>query len=339
MEELQKGHLTLEERQQVYVMHGQGKRDSEIAKIIGRDRTVVWRERKRNRPPAFVASGISDLERAKYAHDKAVRRRSDCKRVKRGPLNLVRVRERISTLLENHYSPEAIAHILTHSDLGVKLSGKTIRRWIKKEAPELRQHLPERGIPRRSRMTRRKRRQSSEQAAPKKRNISERSSEANERMSAGHLEGDAIVCRKSKTAIISVSDRKTRRRWYRKVDNLQAQTVLLALIALLREIPPALRKTITFDNGSEFAFWYKLEILLGITVYFCDPYCAWQKGTVEHSNKEFRRFVPKGTDLALISDEQIARIELALNSKPMNCIGMASAGEAWQRETAPLSLH
>ena len=337
--ERKKGHLCLEERQQIYAMHERGESDSRIAKIVGRHRSVIGRELKRNRAPMFVASHISPLERAKYAHDKALRRRSDCKRGRRGPLKLAAVRERMIVLLNNHYSPEAIAHIISESDLGLNLSGKTIRRWIKKEAPELRQYLPQRGKPRRSRMTRRKKKENIKRAAPKKRNIAERPQEAGLRVCPGHLEGDTIVCRKSKVAIVSVVDRSTRRRWYRKVPNLQANTVLWALIQILLDIPPALRRTITFDNGSEFADWYKLERLFGIMVYFCDPYCAWQKGSVEHSNKEFRRFVPKGTDLALISEEAVAHIERILNMKPMSCLKMDSALSLWLSVAAQTMLH
>ena len=320
-------------------MHKGGWSDSEIGRILGRHRSVVLRERRRNRPPVFIAIGLSPLEHARYAHDKAKRRRSECKKGKKGPLKLATIRERLIALLKNHYSPEAIAHILSKSDLGIKVSGKTIRRWIKKEAPELRQHLPECGKTRRSRLTRRKRRKASNQAAPKKRNIAQRPAEVENRTRPGDFEADTIVCRKSKTSIVSVIDRSTRQRWYKKVENLQANTVLWALIQILLEIQPALRHTITFDNGSEFADWYKLERLLGIMVYFCDPYCAWQKGSVEHSNKEFRRFVPKGTNLALLSDEDIARIEKILNAKPMNCLQWSSASDNWLMATSAVLMN
>ena len=171
-----------------------------------------------------------------------------------------------------------------------------------------------------------------------KRTIHERPEEANQRSRAGDLEADTIVCKQSNTAIVSVIDRKNRRAWFRKVDNLKAETVLWALIAILQEIPPSLRHTITFDRGSEFALWHRLERCFGIIAYFCDPYCAWQKGSVEHSNRRFRRFVPKGTDLSQISEEQIAEIEKWVNARPMVCLQDLSAAHAWKLATQEACL-
>jgi IS30 family transposase len=238
---------------------------------------------------------------------------------------------------EGHYSPESIADELSQGDLGVKLSGRTIRRWLLTDAPGLRQHLPHRGKPRRNHLTPRKRHRN-HNGAPEKRSIHERPDVVERRERAGDLEGDMIVCRKSTSAVLSVIDRKTRRRWYRKVANLKAETVLQSLTRLLLEIPPTQRHTITFDRGGEFAEWKTLEQLFGILVYFCDPYCAWQKGSVERSNKEFRRFVPKGTDLALVSEQNIARIEAVLNAKPMRCLEKFCATQAWRTEQASV-LH
>lgn len=340
MENKKKGHLSLEDRQVIASMSERGAKDSEIGRVIGRHRSVIWRERRRNRAPLYLSASLSPLERAKWSNDKAKRRRSDSKRGKRGRLKLAAVRKRIENLLEQgHYSPETIATIISGSDLGVKLSGRTIRRWLQSDARELRKHLPCRGKKYRTRLTRQKKSARTAAAAPEKRSIHERPAIVNCRARAGDLEGDLIVCKKSKVAILSVIDRKTRRRWYRKVKNHTAETVLQALIALLLTIPATERHSITFDRGGEFADWPVLEKLFGILVYFCDPYCAWQKGSVEHANKEFRRFVPKGTDLALVSDQTIAEIEALLNAKPMDCLGQYSAYQAWNIECAGTFLN
>lgn len=337
--ENKKSHLSLEERQIIYTMHGRGVSNHGIAEILGRHRCSIGRELKRNVVPKHLAREMSMLERAKWGHDQALRRRSACKKGRRGPLKLVVVREHIEMLLSTgHYSPEGIADDLRQSDFEVKVCGKTIRRWLVKEAPELRKELPQRGKARRNRLTPRKKRRQDD-AAPEKRSIHERPEIVESRDRIGDLEGDMIVSKKSKTAILSVIDRKTRRRWYQKTVDLKAETVIQALISLLLEIPPTQRHTITFDRGGEFAEWKKLELLFGMTVYFCDPYCAWQKGSVERANKEFRRFVPKGTDLSLVSDQDIARIEQVLNMKPMDCLGKFSAYQSWHREGIALFLH
>lgn len=339
MEKKNKGHLSREERQIAYVMRGRQASDSEIGKVLGRHRAVVSREFERNKAPVYVRGGLSVLERAAWAEDAARRRRSDSKRGKRGPLKLAAVRERIASLLElERYSPEKIAKLLSQSDLGVKVSGKTIRRWLNTEARELRQYLPQRGRKRRYPLTPKKGERRTA-AAPEKRSIHERPEVIDNRERVGDLEGDTIVCRQSSTAILSVIDRKTRRRWFRKVPNLRSETVLQAMSHLLLEIPPSQRRTITFDRGSEFAQWKTLERLFGMLVYFCDSYCAWQKGSVEHSNKEFRVFVPKGTNLEHVSTEEVARIEQILNSRPMDCLGDRSPHQAWFTEGLTSFLH
>ena len=323
-----RGHLCLEDRQQIHLMRSRGFGFAEIGRVIGRDRSVVKRELERNQGPRQVWRYLRPLERAKEAHERAKRRRSDCKKGKRGPLKLAAVRDKIEQLLKDgHYSPEDIADVLNQGDLGVRVSGKTIRRWIVKEAPELRQYLPDRGKHRRNRLTKRKR--SKRKAASKKRSIHRRPEAANERKEAGHYEADAIVCSQSTVAIISVRERKTRKRWYRRVKNLQAETVRPVLMEIFGNIPPPLRLSCTYDNGGEFAEFDKLEYHLGVTAYGCDAYSAWQKGGVEHQNKEFRRFVPKGTDLSTVSEEEIAHIETILNAKPMDCLEKLSADQAW----------
>lgn len=335
-----KGHLSLQERQQVHLMRAQGKGFAEIGRALGRHRSVVKRELERNQGPKQVWRYLSPLERAKSADERAKRRQSESKTGVRCPLKWVVVRDRVEWLLTKcHYSPETIADVLERSDLGVKVCGRTIRRWLEKDAVELRQDLPCHGKKYRKRVTGKKRNSHADKAAPEKRSIDERHEIVEHRERAGDLEGDMIVCRQSKVGILSVIDRKTRRRWFRKVKNLKAETVCQALISLLLTIPATERHTITFDRGGEFAEWQELERFFGILPYFCDPYCAWQKGSVEHSNKEFRRFVPKGTDLSLVSDELIAEIEAILNAKPMRCLGKLSAYQAWHLECGETFLH
>lgn len=338
--ERKQGHLSLQERQQIHLMREQGKGFAEIGRALERHRSVVKRELERNSGPSQIWRHMTPLERAKSADERAKRRQVESKCGVRGPLKLCAVRARIEELLEHaHYSPEKIAFILSSSDEGVSLCGRTIRRWLDKDAPELKQHLPCRGKKYRRRMTGKRRHPIADKAAPEKRSIHERDEIVSKRERVGDLEADMMVCRQSKVGILSVIDRKTRRRWFRKVKNLKAETLCHALICLLLTIPATERHTITFDRGGEFAEWQELERFFHILPYFCDAYCAWQKGSVEHSNKKFRRFVPKGTNLALVSDEHIAKIEAILNTEPMICLGMLSAYQAWHLECGGTFFH
>jgi IS30 family transposase len=341
MEKTKRCHLSFDERQTIYAMRAMGDGFTKIARAVRRDRQTIRREMKRNRSPVFQRGKESVLERTKSAHEKALRRRSDCKRGKRGPLKLVAIRLRVESLLEKcKYSPEEIAKLLRQGDDPVKVSGKTLRRWIVKEAKELQQHLPFRGRKRRHRLTSRggKRRR---EAAPPKRSIHQRNVEAAERREAGHKEFDFIVCQQSVVSILVGVDRKTRRVWLRRVENREAETARTALIGIEMSFCPPLRKTLTFDNDPGFQRVFDLERLLGIQNFFCDPYCSWQKGSVENVNGRVRRFFPKGTDLTAVTQARLDEVEMIINARPMDCLDDFSPDQCWAREVkaARMMLH
>lgn len=340
MEKKNTGHLSLSERQILYSMLASGEGFSKISKALRRNRSTLRREYKRNSGSVYLWSRLRPLEQAKHAHDKALQRRSDSKRGKKGPLKLAAIRLRIESLLGKYkYTPEEIAIILGQGDDPAKVSAKTIRRWITKEAKELQQHLAFRGKKRRNQLSPRKR-QKRKQAATK-RNISERPKEANKRQEGGHKEYDFITCSQSTASILVGVDRKIRRCWLRKVKNREAETTRSALMGIESNLCPPLRKTATFDNDSGFQKVCEVENMLDVKSYFCDPYCSWQKGSVEHLNRRIRRFIPKGTDLSTITQEQLDEIEKILNARPMECLDKLSPDQCWamEIEKAKMMLH
>jgi IS30 family transposase len=310
-------------------MHRDGKSDAEIARQLGRHRKTIGAERKRNRAPWHLRGRQTVRERATAAHEMAVKRRTEWRKGRRGPLKLAAIRTRLCFELEqNKRSPEEIAKLLRQGDFPVKISGKTIRRWILKDARELQKHLPFRGRKRRNHLTPRKGQRRREPAPPKK-SVHTRPRAATARLDAGHKEFDFITCSQSTTVILVGIDRKTRYPWLRKLPNREADTVKRALCSIEANICPPLRQTMTLDNDTGFQGVFELEHLLGLAAYFCDPYAAWQKGSVENLNQRIRRFIPKGTDLSLISEQQIQRIEQLLRSRPMDCLDNFSPAEQW----------
>ena len=89
-----------------------------------------------------------------------------------------------------------------------------------------------------------------------------------------------------------------------------------AIIKALKQFPKELVKTITFDRGKEFSGYEQIEKELGCKTYFCDPYCAWQKGTNENTNGLLREFYPKGMDLSEVDKEEVEEILRSLNNRP-----------------------
>lgn len=312
--------LTLEVRQSIWVMRSSGVKIRTIGKRLRINPSIVSRELKRNGASTYVSSHLTPLERAQLANDKARDRRKNKRRGKRKACPKAQVYEHVAGKLLDKWSPETISNTWAEYFPGDKLSTSSIYRLIKSDWPELRKHLPECGKKRRARVM--NRRGKVQQAAAEKRHILERSDEANTRAEVGHIEVDSILSKRgSKAAIVSLIDRKIRRRWYLFVPNLEAETVRKALVRLLHTLKDWQRKSLTMDRGSEFAEWKMLEVIFpGLKVYFCTAYSPHEKGSVERSNRDFRRFFPKGTDFHMAPQSEIERAESLINNKPMKCL-------------------
>ena len=325
----QSGHLTRYERGTLVSMRSSGKSFREIAKYLGINVSTVSREFKRNKLPVYLSAHSSIREKADWMHDKAEKRKIERIRKKRSILenNELTQRRVLIFLKETSYSPEKIANIISSDDLGVKLSGKSIRRWINKYYPDYRKYFPHRGKRPRKCLT--SRRYKTKKAAAEKRNICNRNDKANNREELGHLELDMIVCSQSSKAILSIRDRKSRKCYLDFVQNLQSKTVKQAIIRFLNQYPLGVIKTMTFDRGSEFAQVHHLENRFNLLNYFCDAYCSWQKGSVENQNKEVRVYIRKGTNLEDISLKRLKEIELLINTKPRDCLDGLSSDDVW----------
>lgn len=333
MEKKKKGHLSRKERIEIRLMRKGGKGFREIGRILGRECSTITRELRRNSVHSYASSQMTEYEKGSWSYEKSkARLKARAKKSSNILDDNPEVAKRVLALLiETKDSPEQIATIISKSDLGVKLSGKTIRRWINKRYPNYRQHFPHRGKRPRKSLTPRSNNKK-QLAAPTKRNITQRPIGAIERLVLGHLELDMIVCSQSTKSILSIRDRKTRFCYLDFVDNLQADTVRQAIIRFLNQYPTGTIKTMTFDRGSEFAGVHYLEHRFQLLNYFCDAYCSWQKGSVENQNKEVRRHIPKGTNLDDISYEQLKRIEDLINAKPRKCLKDFSSSDAWIME-------
>lgn len=310
--------LTLHGREIMIAMKVQGSGIREIGRYLGKDASIVSRELRRNCPPLRLR--LSEMERARWANDRAKERLKARKRGKRGGIKLLKVREYVVDRLIDKKSPEAIAGVM-ESEIGAKVSYSTIYRWVKNDVPELKKYLYEKGKKRRQRVMDRRGR--FQQAAVAKRSYEQRPLQANDRSEVGHLEGDTIHgCKGTSAAVLSIRDRKTRLHLFDKVENLEAETVTRVLVRLLHKVPAQFRKTLTFDRGSEFADWPMIEkIFPDLIIYFCDPYCPHQKGSNERGNRDFRKYHPKGTDFDRVTAEQVRAVQVKVNQHPMKLHG------------------
>jgi IS30 family transposase len=130
-----------------------------------------------------------------------------------------------------------------------------------------------------------------------------------------------LISRRSKAAVLSMVERKSRLVQLEKLEAKTASATSKAVTKRLLRFPKDFRHTITFDNGSENANHEDISEEAKIECSFCDPNSPWQRGTNEHINGLVRQYLPKKTDFATISVKKIKWIELRLNNRPRKCLG------------------
>lgn len=309
-------HLTAKERDKISILHAKGISPAQIAKTIGRHRSTISRELERKTSVFYQDKYIGS-----QSHGNVQRKWNETHKRKR--LNNHKMVEYIESKLKLGYSPEIISNKI-EEDIGMSVSHEAVYQFVYKERNDLTVFLTRRHL---GRKPRRKGRKSKRTLIPNRIDIDKRPIEANERKEFGHFEGDTIFSKKSLSALLVIADRLTRRTKIKKLTRKTALQASSNIIFALKDYNIIDLKTMTFDNGSEFCYHEKVKEQLGTEIYFCKPYHAWEKGTVENINGLIRRFFPKGTDFDTISEEHIQYVEDWINNRPMKCLGFKSPNQ------------
>lgn len=309
-------HFTTKERECLLVLRNSGKNISEIARIMGRNKSTISRELKRN----SVKGTYSAFEAEKRYRKR--RRRCGRKRLLADKHLLRFVRFMIS---QKHWSPEQIANILRAHHAKWQVSYPTIYRSIHRRMLETRKlSHGERGFARHLRHKGKRRRKDGELETRGKicisHPISERPEEANMRLQPGHLEADTVLGKRGGECIVTLVDRKLRLGWIERAKSKSAADVNDAMLRILNRLPAGYVKTITPDCGKEFADHASITSQTGIEFYFPPPGTPWLRGTNENFNGLLREFVPKGSDISALSDSQLAHFQWLLNTRPRKCL-------------------
>lgn len=149
------------------------------------------------------------------------------------------------------------------------------------------------------------------------------------RVVPGHWEADLIKGAANGSAVGTMVERTSRFIMLTSMANAGASAALEGFARRLRTVPPSLRKTLTYDQGSEMARHQDLAKRLRIDIYFCDPHSPWQRGTNENANGLIREFLPKGANLSSYSDADLRRIEHLLNNRPRAILGFRTPAEVF----------
>jgi IS30 family transposase len=309
--------LSLEERCEVARLHGTGCSIRQIAAALDRSASSISRELRRNRGQQIGYKPVHAQERAK------ARRWKGSKLERNATL-----REEVLTCLRKGWSPEQACGWIERQ-YGCKLiSTETIYRFIHDQIARHKDYSWRHYLPRgKSKRGWRGRKGGSSALHIRDRiPITERPQAIQDRSFPGHWEADLMLFAKYGQAILTLHERSSRLLIATKPPGKAALPIVNAIGRLLEPLPPDLRQSITFDNGTEFARHYELH-RLAIATFFCDPYAPWQKGGIENAIGRMRRTIPRKTDLAALSSERLASLISAYNNTPRKCLDWKTPAE------------
>jgi transposase, IS30 family len=313
------GQLDLEERCEIARLHAAGTSNAKIAAALGRSPSTISRELKRN-------SGRDTGYRPAHAQDKTAARRWNGSRLDRDPA----LRSQVLNCLRAGWSPEQVAGRLGREAGHGVISHETIYRFIYSQIRRTNDSKWCRYLPRAKarRGYRRKKETSGTKTFKDRVSIDKRPVSVAARRTPGHWEADLMAFSKYGQNILVAHERCSRFLRIAPQPTKRAASVANRLLAWLRPLPPALRRSVTFDNGTEFAQHHRLNAKLQTRTYFCDPHSPWQKGGVENAIGRLRRMLPRKTDLAILDKRAVAAAVNRYNRTPRKCLGWKTPAEA-----------
>ena len=311
--------LSLEERCTLSRLSHAGKTIRQIAAAMDRAPSTIMRELKRN-------SGAKVGYQPAYAEQQAKSRRWRGSRLLRDGTLQAEVLKRLG----QGWSPAQVCGRLKKEQRRTVISYESIYRFIDAQIRRTndfswRHYLP-RGKSQRG--WRGHKGGSPVDHIEGRVSIEQRPAYIHKRRQPGHWEGDLMLFAKYGQAVLVTHERRSRLLVVSRQPNKAANPVAQKLSHLFGSLPKLLRRTITFDNGTEFAYHYRLH-QLSMRTFFCDPHAPWQKGGIENAIGRLRRGLPRKTDLATLSDHRLLGLVRAYNHTPRKCLDYKTPAEVF----------
>jgi IS30 family transposase len=318
--------LTLVEREEISRSLASGCSLRSIACRLRRAPSTISREVRRH----GGSSGYRACEAEERAWELGLRPKR-CKLAKHG-----RLQRAVAQKLRLQWSPQQISTWLERhhaADQTMRVSHETIYRTLFIQArgalkKELLGHLRSRRQMRSSKKPGQGGGQLSEAIS-----IRERPAEAQDRAVPGHWEGD-LLCGGKSTQIATLVERHSRYVMLVKLKNKDSEQVARALAKHVLKLPATLRRSLTWDRGSELAAHKDFTVATDVQVYFCDPHSPWQRGSNENTNGLLRQYFPKGSDLSVYSQRQLDNVAHRLNTRPRMTLGWNNPADTLNRAVA-----
>ena len=313
-------HLTLEQRYTISTMSSLNCTQKSIAEAIGKDKSVISRELRRN----------SDQRNGVY---KAVLAEKKCRTRHAQKSKYIsfttEVKQYVITGLQNDYSPEQISGRAKLEGIPC-VSHERIYQFVwtdKQQVISLRlhQHLRHQGRKYRQRGNSK----DSRGIIKNRRDIDQRPAIVDEKVRFGDLEIDTVIGKNHQGALLTINDRVTSLVWIRRLDSKHEVPLTKASIEALMPLKDTLF-TITSDNGKEFAGHQKIAQELQIDFYFAKPYHSWERGANENTNGLIRQYFPKGCSFEKITQENVLFVQNKLNNRPRKKLGYLSPNEFYK---------
>ncbi|MEK7138887.1 MAG: IS30 family transposase [Patescibacteria group bacterium] len=314
--------LTLDDRIKIEIRYRDGWSLREIAKCLGNGRTASSVSREIAGKPR---RGIGKYQ-ARINHEKALDERIGKKELK---LKNNLIRDYVAEKLKLGWSPEQISLRLPIDHPDQTISHEAIYKYIygqihrggnglvKKNCEDLRKYLPRRHKRRQTKGFR-KAQKLERSVLP---SIENRPKEADKRKTVGHWEDDTIVSRQSLVRIKSINERASGVVFLGKMINGTSEESSRVVCEKLSSVPSPFRKTLTRDRGTENIGYEEIENKLNLSCFFAHSYCSYERGSNENLNGLVRRFYPKKTDFAGVSDDELRKVEFLLNTRPRKRFG------------------
>ena len=311
-------HLSQAERYQIHALMKAGHDQSQIAKLLDRHKSTISRELSRN----TGSRGYRPKQACEMSADRAQHSRN-------APTVEPWVREAACALLCIQWSPEQIASQLPISHETVyqhvyadKAQGGTLWKHLRCQKQKRKRYAS--GRDRRGQI-------------PNRRPLSERPLHIEARRQVGHWECDTVIGASHKGAVVTMVERKSGYAVMAKVEKKTSELVSSAIVDKLQPLAARV-KTLTFDNGKEFAGHAYIDEQLQSTAYFARPFASWERGSNENLNGLLRQYVPKKRAMSTVTDEEIRMIQNRLNNRPRKRLGFKTPAEVFHQSLERVAL-
>jgi IS30 family transposase len=321
--------LSISQREQIYNLKQTGYTQAAIAEAIGKSQGTVSRELIRNRAGPWLGY-LPDRAHVK-ARDRRSQAKIDTARWYDNKQLLSYVCDKLTCI--EHWSPEQIAGRIENEyphDKNMRVSHESIYEYIwedKQLDGDLYASLRHRG----KKQNKRGSSHAGRGLIPNRRDIKERSPELDKKIESGHHESDLIVGKQgTSAAVATIVERVSNKTFGRKISRRSSRAMNGAVKRSLGHLPPAMRKTMTHDNGKEIADHEWITRNLGIIVYCATPYHSWERGLNEHTNGLLRQYYPKGTDFKNVTQRQLDIVIDAINNRPRKILNYRTPNEVFE---------